>query len=406
MDSQTDALLVDGGSEAVKDDSSLPVRIRDAHNFIYANEGIKQYSRVTDEVVKLIFAKLSSDGGGSPLTFDSTDADLADQTKLAFASGLNADKSGALFEDGDAIKLSDKAIAYSMRKLGSGELEGQDPKGIAFQAILGPSLRGELGQFFTPDPVKSLLVRMTGPRPDEAIADPASGSGGLLLDAHRYQAESTLVASEIDASLARLARLNFVLSGVRSFEVHRVDALRPTSELSQRTNGSLEGSSIDVVVSNPPFGSKGKVNDPEILAELQEVSSGKTSMAPEILFIERIVQLLKPGGRAGIVLPSGVLSNPSLRHVRSFLRNSGRIYATVSLPVETFMATGNSVNSSILFFEKNSDNRSGYPTFRGICRSIGYDRRGRLSGHSDIPQILSAWDEFTEVFRGHFSWLN
>jgi len=386
------------------DEPPLSARLRDVHNYIYANEGIKQFARITDEISKLILAKMSRDQRHESMRLDAPDSEVALSVRTAFAETLASHDISRLFDHQEQLRLSEQAIAYAMRKLGSKPLKGQDPEGEAFQAILGPILRGELGQFFTPDPVKSLLIEMTNPRVGEVVADPASGSAGLLLNAGLYQPDAHLVATEIDAALARLAQVNLSLSGYGTAKVLRLDALAPLSRLAESSDDLVTESSFDVIVTNPPFGSKGKIGDSTVLEDLSHVSAGKASMPPEILFVERIVQLLKPGGRAGIVVPSGMLSNPSLRHVRGFLRESGRIYATISLPVETFMKTGNSVNAAILFFEKTRST-SQYPTFRGISRSLGYDHRGREIGNSDIPQLLEAWREFARLYSEYYRWV-
>ena len=209
----------------------------------------------------------------------------------------------------------------------------------------------ELGQFFTPDPVKRLLIELTDPQDQETVCDPASGSAGLLLGARaaRPGARLRLKAVEVDAALARIARLNLLLSGEDAPAVFRTDTLQPLEALSAATEGAVGLESEDVVITNPPFGSKGKVTAVEILRQLSHVAAGRKAVAPEILFVERVVQLLRPGGRAGIVLPIGVLSNPSQRRVRDYLHNTCQVYASIALPPETFLPTGNGVNAAIIF---------------------------------------------------------
>lgn len=386
--------------------STLGDRLRDVHNYVYANEGIKQYARVSDEVIKLIFARLMLEDGVAP-DVDLADSEIAATARSAFQSAIEATQAIQAFEAGETLKLSDTAIAYAIRRLGPAVLRDHDPKGVAFQVILGPTLRGELGQFFTPDPVKTLLTHLTRPGAGDVCCDPASGTAGLLLEVRQFQPASRIRAAEIDSALARLARLNLFLSGEAEPEVHRLDALRPIDELSEASSGQLGPECCDVVVSNPPFGSKGKVSSREILSDLINVTGGKSSVAPEVLFIERIAQLLRPGGRAGIVLPIGVLSNPSTAHVRRFLRSVGRIYATVALPIETFKPTGNSVQAAIVFFEKNATPPSRpYPVFRAISQSIGYDHRGRPNESADTRQILDAWDSFRDEFAQEYAWVS
>ena len=383
---------------------SLEDRLRSLHNYIYANEGIKQYARVMDEVAKVLYTKLAADQRGDDRLYDASEDQLPALMRTIFDSVKQGEHHA--FDAGEQLLLSDDALGFAFRQLGRQPIRVQDPKGAAFQAILGPTLRSELGQFFTPDPLKQLLIALTCPRSGEVVGDPASGTAGLLLDVVRNVPESVVRAAEVDAVLARLARLNLYLAGAHAAEVVRIDSLQPLSELSAATSGRLGRDAFDVIVTNPPFGSKGKVSDPDILRDLPVTASGKRSVAPEILFVERIVQMLKPGGRAGIVLPSGLLSNSSAAGLRSYLRAQGRIYATVALPVETFQPTGNSVNAALMFFERSPGSaKAPYPVFRAISGSVGYDHRGRPSAQeADAPAIAQAWSAFAEEYGEVYRW--
>jgi type I restriction enzyme M protein len=404
MPSTREPELVHAKQLAMDAPMTLGDRLRDVHNHIYANEGIKQYARVSDEVIKLIFTRLMIEDR-SALNARLSDREIAATARSAFQTAIDATQEIQAFEEGDMLRLSDQAIAYAMRRLDTAVLRDGDPKGAAFQAILGPTLRGELGQFFTPDPVKTLLTHLTRPGDGDVCCDPASGTAGLLLEIRQFQPASRIRAAEVDSALARLARLNLFLAGEDEPEVHRLDALRPMDDLAESSSGRLGPECCDVIVSNPPFGSKGRVSDQAILSDLPNVTGGKNSVSPEVLFIERIVQLLRPGGRAGIVLPMGILSNPSTRHVRQFLRSTGRIYATVALPAETFKPTGNSVQAAILFFEKTAARPLAmYPAFRAISLSIGYDHRGRSTDSADTAEILNAWDSFRDEFAQEYPW--
>ena len=99
---------------------------------------------------------------------------------------------------------------------------------------------------------------------------------------------------------------------------------------------------------------KAAINRP--IASLFDLpKSDKSKIKTEILFIERCLDLLKPGGRMGIVLPEGVYNNPSLAYVRQFVEDRAYIKAVVSLPQETFISSGASVKASLLFLQKHTD---------------------------------------------------
>jgi type I restriction enzyme M protein len=141
---------------------------------------------------------------------------------------------------------------------------------------------------------------------------------------------------------------------------------------------------------------------------------------PEILFIERCLQFLKPYGRMGIVLPDGLLSNSSLEYVRRWIKNHARILAVVSLPPETFIPHGTGVKASIMFLQKLSEdelrvlNEQGYNVFFASIKKIGYkgdkvgtplykrDEMGELilgeDGQpiidTDVPNVIEAFLKF------------
>src|SRR5262249_4154129 len=150
-----------------------------------------------------------------------------------------------IFPQTEAIDLSPRSISYAIGQLRSVSLAETDAKGMAFQAILGPQIRGEKGQFFTPDPVKRLLMAITDPAPTESTRATACGSGGLLVEAIEYvrkkealkrkfpveprvqdarqkkalaeavreYATERVMGVEIDPALVRVARLNMMMHG-------------------------------------------------------------------------------------------------------------------------------------------------------------------------------------------------
>ena len=118
--------------------------------------------------------------------------------------------------------------------------------------------------------------------------------------------------------------------------------------------------SIDVILTNPPFGKKGIVNDKEILSLYDLGKKNSTVLdeqVPDVLFIERCHQFLKVKDRMAIVLPDGILSGPKMQYVRDFIFAKFKVVSIVSLPYETFIPHGANVKASILFLQKLSDNR-------------------------------------------------
>jgi type I restriction enzyme M protein len=167
-------------------------------------------------------------------------------------------------------------------------------------------------------------------------------------------------------------------------------------------------------MTNPPFGSKGKVDDKKILKQFelgykwkQDKTTGKwtktdelqNGQVPDILFIERCLQLLKDGGRMAIVLPDGNLNNSSLGYVREFIQQKARILAVISMPVGTFMQAGVNPKTSVLFLQKlneeelNELKKKNYPIFMAVVEKIGYDL------NSKIPKVMYKKNEYGEIIK-------
>ena len=149
--------------------------------------------------------------------------------------------------------------------------------------------------------------------------------------------------------------------------------------------------SFDVVFTNPPFGSKLPVDDPQILDQFElaafDAKARRSSMPPEQLFIERCLDFLKPGGRMAIVLPDSILSNPGLAFIRRWLLSRAYVIASIDLPRETFARSDTHTMTSVLVLQKfTADERKlvsetgrppEYEVFMAIADHIGCDLRGQ-----------------------------
>jgi len=152
----------------------------------------------------------------------------------------------------------------------------------------------------------------------------------------------------------------------------------------------VKDESFSAVLTNPPFGAKIFIEDENILKNYKlghkwvedklgkwEITNSVVQQVPQILFIERCLQLLKPGGRMAIVLPDGVFGNPSSRYVWDFILKSAKILAVVSLPPETFLPSTHT-KTSVLFLEKTKNKDEDYEIFMAIARRVGHDKNGKI----------------------------
>ncbi|MBM3149084.1 MAG: SAM-dependent DNA methyltransferase, partial [Chloroflexi bacterium] len=176
-----------------------------------------------------------------------------------------------------------------------------------------------------------------------------------------------------------------------STNVHHANSLLPPGEWSGDVKDKIRPGGFDIILTNPPFGSKIPIDDPHVLEQFElakfEMEGGvrRASMPPEQLFIERCLYLLKPAGRVAIVLPDSILSNPGLTFIRRWILKRARVIASVDLPQVTFEPyTG--TQTSILLLQKKTRQEMmleqelgrprDYEVFMTTPEAVGHDRRG------------------------------
>jgi type I restriction enzyme M protein len=324
-----------------------------------------------------------------------------------------------------------------------------DVKGEAYEAIVGKNLQGTRGEFFTPRNAVKLGIRILDPRPGDKCIDPACGTGGFVVVIMNYisellkremigagknpdgkdRAKYTLklrIASQrifgldINPNLVKVARMNMVMnndgqggithlnsldkpeawrfpSGKHSF--YQADGSTADEAIEAFFGRELAEGTFDICATNPPFGTKIKIEgsilsqyelahkwgydkDRQLWSPTPALQSG---VAPEILFIERCVRLLKPGsGKLCIVLPDGILGNPDDEYIRVWLLKQCEVLALVDMPVELFLPKVG-IQTHLVFLrrkstdEMNQESLSGapasYPIFMAVAKKVGKDRR-------------------------------
>lgn len=362
------------------------------HNHIYANDGLSP-EQCLDEVIKILFLKIYDEQHNNQRDFyikgEEFNQILKGNSVKDFESRIkNLEKTSfkhfsSLFEKNTETKLKQSTLAFVINKLQSIDLtrSSRDIKGLAFQKFLHSSQRAGRGQFFTPEQVIDLCVEVLDPKPHEMILDPACGSGGFIGSALRYMhgqqenfpsEKSKVFGFEINSRAARIAKMRIFLEGGELLNVIQSDSLSDWDILdlnNTKKHCKSFKESFDVLITNPPFGTQGRVVNQSLLSKFkfghkwdEKNIDGKSrfictnkllnGQVPEILFIERCLDFLKPGGRMAIVLPNGDFENTTLKHVRSYILDKCHISAVIQLPQETFIPSGTGVKTSILFLIK------------------------------------------------------
>ena len=374
------------------------------HNYIYANEGLLK-DKVFNEMLKLIFIKLVDEKlPGPKCEFRITklemeqlengdDKEFNKRIEKLFAEVIK--RYPDVFDKNEKINLKPITIGFVTSQLQKYSLTFTHPevKGTAFQTFVNAHQRGDRGEFFTPKPILDLVVNFLNPSESEDVIDPACGSGGFLVatlnyirDQTRQQrpeldekdltltikdyARSHIHGIDFNPDLARVSKMYMILNEDGHTGIFNENSLLDWNNLNQSSlkaqAGILSSESFDILMTNPPFGTKGKITSKNILEQFDlayqwtknkenifvKGSKLQNGQVPDILFIERCLQFLKEDGRLAIVLPDGDLTNSSLDYVRNFIDENAKIIAIVSLPNDTFTHSGAGVKDFSNVFTK------------------------------------------------------
>lgn len=425
-----------------KNEQELRSVMASCHDSIWAKEG-HDPAKAFDELCKLLFLKLydereSHDFYEFVVLGDDKPVDTAKRIRELFDKAKTSYRYRDVFEskftkpDNIFLELDDFTIWQVVQQLQSYNLvetteniKGADIKGYIFEEMVGNTFRGELGQFFTPRTIIEFMVKMLNPSENDRIIDPACGSSGFLImtiryvkdiikrempnldfseikDKIRFFAEHNLFGTDINDRMARVAKMNMIMHGDGHSGIFNVNGLYVNADASARAKNEIREGSFQIAFSNPPFA--GYEKDPDILRkfELGKKKGKPRAVTKEVLFIERIINLLDYDGKAALVLPQGIFSNASLKYVRDLIKQKCKILAIVALPIWAFRPSGTGVRGSLLFLQKGAKQEpeekaqqapkvpEDYNIFIKEVEHIGFDSTGKHDTN-DLDLILDAY---------------
>ena len=370
-------------------------------------------------------------------------------------------RNAQIFEKNDTIKLSPLTLTFIVAELQKYAMlrTNIDIKGKAYEEIVGSNLRGDRGEFFTPRNVMKMVVDMINPKDDERVLDSSCGTGGFVVTAmnkvierlrqrmeEQYgeknlwdsntitlfndliseTARNNFFGFDINPDLVKATKMNMVMNNDGSGNILQMNTLMPPQEWGDSVRTHLAQvlhlpadytwshrsiGLFDVIVTNPPFGAKIPIRDTQILEQFdlghiwrkdtqgnwQMTDKLQSSVPPEQLFIERILQLLCEGGRAAIVLPDSILGSPGLEYIRQWLMHRTYIVASIDLHADTFQPH-NGTQCSVLFVQKKTrdemdqEEKSGVlfnsNIFMAMVEHVGHDKRGNTVYQRDAKGDL------------------
>jgi len=420
----------------VKQRKSLKELVLELEDEVLANAGVD----VFEELFKLIFAKLYDElQSGRDKTrilefrnSGQTENELKDKIESIFQKAK--DKWSGVFSDDSQITLTPSHLAICVSSLQDVKLFNSNLEIVdeAFEYLINKSSKGEKGQYFTPRYVIDMCVKMLNPKQDETMIDTAAGSCGFpvhtifhvweqILAKHGIEkshlftleqkpaecleyVQNNVFAIDFDEKAVRVARTLNLIAGdgqTNVLHINTLDYMRWDNYIKEQTwidkytggwyklrklradKKSYQAFNFDILMANPPFA--GDIKEGQILAgyELGKNAKGKnqTKVGRDILFIERNISFLKPGGRMAIVLPQGRFNNSSDAYIRQFLAERGRILAVVGLHGNVFKPhTG--TKTSVLLWQKWTDanginpKKDDYPIFFATQQKPSKDNSG------------------------------
>ncbi|MDR3483595.1 MAG: class I SAM-dependent DNA methyltransferase [Bradyrhizobium sp.] len=327
-------------------------------------------------------------------------------------------ETGQLLFSRATLKIYDRptlrAVIQGIHGLDLAAHDGRDFKGDMYEYLLSKlSASGTNGQFRTPRHIIDLMTGLVNPQPRQRICDPACGTAGFLISAfthilRQHTKPADLKRGLVDGALLKPAQwkfleeqaftgydndANMVKIGILNLYLHQLEKARVSlmNPLTTGFGGAYPGKLFDVILANPPFA--GKVQDESILSDLNYKLNTR---ATELLFLKWFIDHLAPNGRAGVIVPNGVLfagTNAS-KGLRELLLTECDLQAVISLPSGIFKPYAG-VATALLVFEKRGPTRSVWfydLTADGFSLD---DKRIKIEAN-DIPDVLAKWSNREE----------
>ncbi len=325
----------------------------------------------------------------------------------------NLSDTGRLLFSRATLKIYDRptlrAVVQGIDTLDLAPHAGHDFKGDMYEYLLSKlSASGTNGQFRTPRHIINMIVALVDPKPGQHICDPACGTAGFLISAlthilevhtkpadlkrgiidgsllkpaqWRFLEEQAFTGYDNDANMVKIAILNLYLHQLERAHIEMRNAL------TTGFGGAYPGKMFDCILANPPFA--GRVQDESILSDLNYKLNTK---ATELLFLKWFIDHLATGGRAGVIVPNGVLSgsNNAQNSLRRILLTECDLQAVISLPSGVFRPYAG-VSTAALIFQKGIATESVW-FYDLTADGFSLDDKRLPVESNDIPDVMARW---------------
>lgn len=420
-----------------KKQKSLREIIEILEEMVLANSGVDSFN----EIFKLIYAKL----------FDEWEAKNRKNKELKFRKykdpkttysviselleGAKKEWKG-VFEKTDKIKLTPEHLSVCVAEMQEVKLFGADLRIVdeAFEYLVPEVSKSKKGQYFTPRVIIDAAVKMLNPHRREYIIDPACGSAGFLVHAMQYvwdkynmkdkdtrkaYAGRYLWGIDFEEKTTKISRAIMLIAGDGKSHIYKENSLEFT-RWSEKLKADLREEELvsdekfrelnfDILMTNPPFAGDIKESWLKALYDIVPENKRKpgSKIDRHILFIERALDMIKPGGRLAIVLPQGVFNNTNDRYIREFIVKKARILAVIGLHGNSFKPhTGTKTSLLVLRKWKEEELDEGenpkfkdYPIFFAVSKIPFKDNSGNYIFVKDENENLVFDEKGNPVYQ-------
>lgn len=332
----------------------------------------------------------------------------------------------SLFESNEQIRINrhhfDQIAPWLTEAISNPK---SDVFGDLYEVFASDIMKAAGGQYFTPRVAVNFLVEAIAPTENETVIDPACGAGGFLAEVAETHLRNGVNPEHLRGLIRGIEKdeylSNLALSRIGVLTGHSSTIINGDS-LSLETQGGpiFEPDKLrsDVVLTNPPFGAKIVAASEAVQkkfelgykhrrvdGEWESMPGLQTNVSPQVLFIERIVDLVNPGGRVGMVLPESLISSKSHGYLVQYLKKHLHLKAVIGMPESLFKLsgkTGTHTKTVLVIAKKpmNPGTRNKEPVFMAEARHVGKDSRGRMTDVNDLPIVLKRFKAgFKETYK-------
>lgn len=400
----------------LKKNVNLKNLFKNFRSYIAVNDiGTTRDEIIAEEIIKLVLCKTFDEKYTKKddyLSFHvyNNDIDLTFK-KISSIYDNVTEKYDEVFEKGDEINLNEKTVFYIVNQLQNVYLTSSERNVIsdAFESIIGDSLKGAQGQFFTPKNVIKLIVQLIKPSSKDKILDPACGSGGFLIETMLYvwknmnksnmseiaiiedqkdYAMKKIFGVEKDEFLAKICKSYMAVIGDGKSGIIVDDSLAYPEN---RKSNDIAFNLFDIIMTNPPFGKNLKLSD--------DISKQFKSNKIDLAFLERCLDLLHDGGILSIILSEVVFHAPTYKDIRQTFFKGNNILTIIDLPHDTFRPYNNA-KCIVIILQKNKKQCEKIQMIK--IDEIGHDHLGQTKYvfdydkheytgviNDDIPKIIN-----------------